>query len=119
MFYLRMITAARSPGLLHCLRLQQQCPPPVRRAASSTVMAPTAPSQPLEGPADVTAFINQINSAYLGVHVKYEENFWATKMGLAGASTAALAASKTAYDEFLADPANLSAVQERLKQVSV
>ncbi len=44
-------------------------------------------------------------------HVAYEENFWSTKMGLTGASSEALASTKTAYETFLGDPENLKAVR--------
>ncbi len=37
-----------------------------------------------------------------------------TKMGLEGASTEALARSKTDYETFLADPENLKVVREKL-----
>lgn len=49
------------------------------------------------------------------VHKTYEDNFWATKMGLAGCTAESLASSKTAYDTFLADPANLKAVRDMLQ----
>ncbi len=51
---------------------------------------------------------------HLQVHKTYEDNFWATKMGLSGCSAQSLAASKNAYDAFLADPNNLQAVRSML-----
>lgn len=50
------------------------------------------------------------------MHKAYEDNFWATKMGLAGCSPEALASSKTAYDTFLSDATNLKAVRSVLQQ---
>lgn len=63
---------------------------------------------------DTQTFINQLNEAYEKVHKSYEDNFWATKMALTGASTEELARTKTEYEAFLGDPANLKAVRERL-----
>ncbi len=45
----------------------------------------------------------------------YEDNFWSTKMALKGASTEALAATKSAYEAFLGSPENLQAVRDKLK----
>ncbi|KAG2489329.1 hypothetical protein HYH03_012161 [Edaphochlamys debaryana] len=61
---------------------------------------------------EVVELIDRLNAAYEKVHVAYEENFWSTKMALAGSSSDALASTKTAYDAFLADPANLAAVRK-------
>ena len=52
--------------------------------------------QALPGPAEVNAFIEQLNKSYEKAHVDYERNFWSTKMGLADASSEQLAATKTA-----------------------
>lgn len=43
-------------------------------------------------------------------------HFWSTKMGLAGASADALAASKSALDAFLSDAAKLAAVRRVLAE---
>jgi oligoendopeptidase F len=64
----------------------------------------------------VKDFIKTFNFAYEKVHVEYENHFWSTKMGLKGASTAALASSKNALEEFLGDEAALLKVQQFLKQ---
>ncbi|KXZ48820.1 hypothetical protein GPECTOR_25g405 [Gonium pectorale] len=58
--------------------------------------------------------IDRLNAAYEKAHVQYEENFWATKMDLKGASSEALASTKTAYEAFLGDPTNLAAVRRAL-----
>lgn len=63
---------------------------------------------------DVASFILQMNEAYSKVHKEFEDNFWSTKMALKGASTEALAATKTAYEEFLGNPDNLAAVRVKL-----
>ncbi|KAF8067346.1 pam-b [Scenedesmus sp. PABB004] len=81
-------------------------------------MAP-APAAPLAGPADVTAFIEDVNQAYEKVHRAYEANFWSTKMALRGCSAEALAASKNEYDAFLADPARLAAVKQHLDRTDL
>lgn len=82
---------------------------------------------------DVEAFIEDLNTKYeqvrtihqpqgntpsihTQVHKAYEDNFWATKMGLDGCSADALAASKTRYDAFLSDAANLNAVRIMLQE---
>ncbi|RMZ53669.1 hypothetical protein APUTEX25_003203 [Auxenochlorella protothecoides] len=69
-------------------------------------MAATA----LPGNPDVSAFIQGINDKYLEVHRAYEDNFWATKMALSGASTSALSSTKNALDEFLSSQDRLRAV---------
>ena len=53
------------------------------------------------------------------VHVAYENNFWATKMALPGASAAELARTKTAYDAFLGDAARLSAARAALQRTDL
>jgi hypothetical protein len=52
---------------------------------------------------------------YQQKHLAFEKNFWSTKMGLQGASSEELTATKNAYDYFLADAANLKAVREHIK----
>eukprot|EP00197_Chlamydomonas_leiostraca_P012787 CAMPEP_0202859018 /NCGR_PEP_ID=MMETSP1391-20130828/1317_1 /ASSEMBLY_ACC=CAM_ASM_000867 /TAXON_ID=1034604 /ORGANISM="Chlamydomonas leiostraca, Strain SAG 11-49" /LENGTH=626 /DNA_ID=CAMNT_0049538015 /DNA_START=77 /DNA_END=1957 /DNA_ORIENTATION=- len=63
---------------------------------------------------DTQTFINNLNEAYEKVHKSYEDNFWATKMALKGASSEELARTKTEYEAFLGDPANLKAVRDKL-----
>lgn len=87
-------------------------PPPALTSAPAPSRCPQAP---LAGPAEVNAFISQLNSEYNRAHLEYEENFWSTKMGLRGASADALSATKTALDAFLADPARLAAVRRQLQ----
>eukprot|EP00878_Enallax_costatus_P001069 GHUV01001206.1.p1 GENE.GHUV01001206.1~~GHUV01001206.1.p1 ORF type:complete len:671 (+),score=225.42 GHUV01001206.1:78-2090(+) len=70
----------------------------------------------LDGPADVTSFVEDLNVKYEKVHKAFEDNFWATKMNLKGCSSDALSKTKTDYDSFLADPANLKAVKEQLQR---
>ena len=48
-------------------------------------------------------------------HRAFEENFWATKMGLAGASKEALVRTNGEYEDFLADEGNLQAVVAALQ----
>ncbi|KAL6764974.1 oligoendopeptidase [Haematococcus lacustris] len=69
-------------------------------------------------PVDTDAFIAKMNDAYEKVHKEYEDNFWSTKMALKGASTEALARTKTAYEAFLGDAANLTAVRQLLAEGS-
>eukprot|EP00195_Chlamydomonas_chlamydogama_P009741 CAMPEP_0202900574 /NCGR_PEP_ID=MMETSP1392-20130828/11915_1 /ASSEMBLY_ACC=CAM_ASM_000868 /TAXON_ID=225041 /ORGANISM="Chlamydomonas chlamydogama, Strain SAG 11-48b" /LENGTH=623 /DNA_ID=CAMNT_0049586991 /DNA_START=175 /DNA_END=2046 /DNA_ORIENTATION=- len=64
----------------------------------------------------VQSFIDQMNETYEKVHVAYENNFWSTKMALKGCSTEDLARTKTEYENFLGDPANLKAVREKLQE---
>eukprot|EP00193_Tetraselmis_chui_P018148 CAMPEP_0177782156 /NCGR_PEP_ID=MMETSP0491_2-20121128/18288_1 /TAXON_ID=63592 /ORGANISM="Tetraselmis chuii, Strain PLY429" /LENGTH=772 /DNA_ID=CAMNT_0019302379 /DNA_START=172 /DNA_END=2490 /DNA_ORIENTATION=- len=64
---------------------------------------------------DVDGFISKMNSQYEEKHLAFEKNFWSTKMGLQGASSEELTATKNAYDYFLADAANLKAVREHIK----
>ena len=56
----------------------------------------------LEGPPGVTQWIDEMNKTYEKKHLSFEDNFWSTKMGLQGASTDALAQTKTDYETFLA-----------------
>lgn len=64
---------------------------------------------------DTAAFIAQLNARYEEVHRSFEDNFWATKMNLKGCSTEALSRTKTEYENFLGDAANLAAVRAKLK----
>ena len=66
-------------------------------------------------PETLPAFIEEMNIKYERVHKEYEDNFWATKMGLAGSSMEQLLATKNAYDTFLADSANLEGVRKYLQ----
>ncbi|KAL6766302.1 hypothetical protein ACKKBG_A35470 [Auxenochlorella protothecoides x Auxenochlorella symbiontica] len=93
------------PGLrLHISALRARPPTP----RPSIVMAATA----LPGNPDVSTFIQGINDKYLEVHRAYEDNFWATKMALSGASTSALSSTKNALDEFLSSQDRLQAVRD-------
>ena len=60
------------------------------------------------------ALIERLNKRYDSLHREFEDAFWATKMGLKDSPVGtgeALSKSKTAYEGFLADPANLKEVQ--------
>ena len=67
-----------------------------------------------EGPASITAFIDDMNAQYEKVHVSFEDDFWATKMNLGDASVESLNATKKTYEAFLRDKAHLAAVREHL-----
>ena len=84
-------------------------------AAAATTSTSTLTAAPLSGPEAVTATIDRINRQYTTVHEEYEKNFWATKMGLNGSSPEKLSSTKTALEEFLADPSNLADVEKALK----
>lgn len=71
--------------------------------------SPAGPGLP--GDPAVTALIDRVNTEYLGLHRAYEDNFWSTKMGLAGSSSTALASSKSALDNWLASPQALEEVR--------
>lgn len=73
----------------------------------------------LPGPAEVNTFIEDLNAAYEKAHLDYEKNFWSTKMNLAGNSSAELSRTKTVYDSFLADAAQLAAVRQALQKEGV
>ncbi|GBF88826.1 oligoendopeptidase f [Raphidocelis subcapitata] len=70
----------------------------------------------LEGPKEVTEFLEDISRQYEKVHVGYEDNFWSTKMNLAGCSGEALVRTKTEYESFLGDAKKLEAVREMMKR---
>ena len=55
-----------------------------RRRRLFIKMAPAAATDlgPIEGPEEISRKIEQINVSYTALHEAYEENFWATKMGL-------------------------------------
>ena len=64
------------------------------------------------------ALIERLNKRYDSLHREFEDAFWATKMGLKDSPVGtgeALSKSKTAYEGFLADPANLKEVQTALE----
>ena len=69
-------------------RRNRQHQPSIAMASSSAAAAKAASStstikmEPLDGPEEVTATVARINVAYAALHEAYEENFWATKMGL-------------------------------------
>lgn len=64
--------------------------------------------------ASVGDFIESFNADYARIHKAYEDNFWATKMNLAGNSTDDLTTSFNALEAFLGDQATLAAVREYL-----
>lgn len=82
-------------------------------------MTTAAAFGPLPGSKPASEFIEAISKEYEQAHKEFEDNFWATKMGLAGASTDALAATKTRLDEWLADPSHLAAVKEQLADLGL
>ena len=51
----------------------------------------------------VGEFIDGFNADYARIHKAYEDNFWATKMNLAGNSTDALTESFNALEAFLGE----------------
>ncbi|KAL3147698.1 hypothetical protein ABBQ32_002443 [Trebouxia sp. C0010 RCD-2024] len=63
--------------------------------------------------------VRQLNEKYEKAHKAFEDNFWATKMNLKGNSSAALAQTKTDYDAFLGDAANLQAVRNALQDTKL
>lgn len=69
--------------------------------------------------ATIGQFIENFNRNYELKHKTYEDNFWATKMNLAGCSSASLASSKSELDTFLGDKAALAKVREYLQQCDV
>mmetsp|Transcript_29217 Transcript_29217/g.72262 ORF Transcript_29217/g.72262 Transcript_29217/m.72262 type:complete len:624 (-) Transcript_29217:202-2073(-) len=62
----------------------------------------------------VAEFIEAFNVDYARTHKEYEDNFWATKMNLAGNSTDALTASFNALEAFLGDQTTLATVRGHL-----
>lgn len=77
------------------------------------------PAAALDGPKDVTDFLEKLSREYEHVHTAFEDHFWSTKMNLAGCSSEALAKSKTEYDAFLGDAKKLEAVREMKKRPGV
>ncbi|KAI8830928.1 oligoendopeptidase [Chytriomyces cf. hyalinus JEL632] len=63
---------------------------------------------------EVQAFIEDFNASYEAKHKAYEDNFWATKMNLAGSSSDELTRTKTELDNFLGDATMLTKVQTLL-----
>ncbi|KAJ3306553.1 hypothetical protein HDV03_004682 [Kappamyces sp. JEL0829] len=62
----------------------------------------------------VSVFVAAFNSKYEKLHRAYEENFWATKMALKGASRQQETATKAALDDFLGDEKALEQVKQFL-----
>ena len=62
-------------------------------------------------PIPIADFIERVNNEYMTFHSAYEENFWATKMNLAGNDTKLLTSSKTALDNFLGNKDLLGQVE--------
>jgi Zn-dependent oligopeptidase len=60
----------------------------------------------------VDEFIYNFNRNYELKHKSYEDNFWATKMNLAGCSSHELAKTKSELDQFLGDKQMLQQVRE-------
>ena len=65
--------------------------------SGSTVAMAASTAEP------VGEFIDGFNADYARIHKAYEDNFWATKMNLAGNSTDALTESFNALEAFLGD----------------
>jgi hypothetical protein len=113
----------RTPVLTEARAYHSSLPPRFaasRASPSATAMTDPAPAllkpgalsaPPLDGPPAITALIAALNVDYLALHKSFEDQFWATKMGLASADTALLASSKTALEAFLADKDRLAAVR--------
>lgn len=60
----------------------------------------------------IAAFIETVNTQYEEVHLKFENQFWGTKMGLGGEFTSkSLTETKTAMEQFLQDPARYAEAQ--------
>ncbi|KAJ3288312.1 hypothetical protein HDU79_004958 [Rhizoclosmatium sp. JEL0117] len=64
----------------------------------------------------VTQFIEDFNNSYEHKHKAFEDNFWATKMNLAGCSSDELTRTKNELDAFLGDAQMLSKVQTLLQR---
>ncbi|KAI8612484.1 oligoendopeptidase [Chytriomyces sp. MP71] len=77
---------------------------------TATVLSPVSSAKAV----DVDAFIRAFNEEYEQKHRVFEDNFWATKMNLAGNSSDQLASSKNELDLFLGDAENLAKVQQLL-----
>lgn len=82
---------------------------PIKRAMATT----------FNGTTTIDDFIYQINRSYEEKHKTYEDNFWSTKMNLAGNSPAALARTKTELDEFLGSQELLQSVRAALEDARV
>jgi len=81
------------------------------RGARGAAAAGAAAAQ---GGPGARGLIERLNRRYDELHRSFEEAFWATKMGLRESPVGtgeALAASKTAYEGFLADPGLLAEVR--------
>jgi len=118
-----------APSTRTALKQRLACPPAKSTMAAAAVAAPplgkfaadprgAQPVAPLKGdpfgagaPADATAAIDEINTSYNALHTDFERHFWGTKMALPDSTTQQLAFAKTAYEAFLADPANLARVE--------
>ncbi len=69
--------------------------------------------------AEVEAFIARFNKDYEACHKNYEDNFWATKMNLAGNSTQELTKTKSQLDDFLGSKAMLEQVRAMMASPEV
>eukprot|EP00756_Hemistasia_phaeocysticola_P023965 Hpha_TRINITY_DN15920_c0_g1::TRINITY_DN15920_c0_g1_i3::g.72244::m.72244 len=63
---------------------------------------------------EIQAFIVQQNEQYDRLHKSFEENFWAVKMALKGHSSDELTKTKTEYESYLRDKANLQKVRSMM-----
>lgn len=66
--------------------------------------------------ANVEEFITTFNRDYENKHKSYEDNFWATKMNLAGCSGEELTRTKTELDNFLGNKEVLDKVREMMQR---
>ncbi|KAI8467008.1 MAG: hypothetical protein J3K34DRAFT_431916 [Monoraphidium minutum] len=87
-----------------------------RVASPLTAAAPKMAGGKLEGPQEVTDFLEDMSRQYEKVHAAFEENFWSTKMNLAGCCSEALATTKNEYDAFLGDAKKLEAVRGMMQR---
>eukprot|EP00238_Polyblepharides_amylifera_P000408 CAMPEP_0196573684 /NCGR_PEP_ID=MMETSP1081-20130531/3543_1 /TAXON_ID=36882 /ORGANISM="Pyramimonas amylifera, Strain CCMP720" /LENGTH=627 /DNA_ID=CAMNT_0041891487 /DNA_START=175 /DNA_END=2058 /DNA_ORIENTATION=+ len=62
----------------------------------------------------ISKFIDDMNEQYLSLHKAFEDNFWSTKMALAGNSTEELTQTKLQMDAFLRDKSNLARVRDQM-----
>ena len=68
---------------------------------------------------EVGEFIAKFNRDYEKCHKDYEDNFWATKMNLAGNSKEELTRTKSALDDFLGNREMLVKVREMMAIPSI
>ena len=78
-----------------------------RAVRAPLVVASSAAAVSTDAMTDVATFIDAFNADYARIHKAYEDNFWETKMNLAGCSTENLTASFNALEAFLGDQKTL------------